>query len=302
MPALVTTLGLKFASELGFILPHEHVFANFYADDDANADVEQVLSKLQPELSRAKSTGLTCLVDATAIGGARRIDIIQAVSEAHQLPIVAATGIFKEPHKAQWVAEKGEDGLVAWMTQELTKGIAGSGICAGWIKLSVADNGIADHEQILLRAAARAGRQTGATIGVHTVSGRVALDQLNIIEDASYSPERFIWIHTQVEKDVQLHLEVAKRGAWLEYDAIGVDRPDEEYIELIQRILDAGYGNQLLLSHDRNGYNPHESDGGEIQSYTYLSDSLLPKLRAVGMDEATIQQLTHTNPFRAYAR
>jgi predicted metal-dependent phosphotriesterase family hydrolase len=29
---------------------------------------------------------------------------------------------------------------------------------------------------------------------------------------------------------------------------------------------------------------------------------LLPKLRASGVDEATIVQLTHTNPFDAYAR
>jgi phosphotriesterase-related protein len=36
--------------------------------------------------------------------------------------------------------------------------------------------------------------------------------------------------------------------------------------------------------------------------YTYLPDQFLPKLRAVGVDEATIYQLTHANPYRAFAR
>ena len=35
---------------------------------------------------------------------------------------------------------------------------------------------------------------------------------------------------------------------------------------------------------------------------TYLPDRFLPKLRAAGVDEETVRQLTHTNPFRAFAR
>jgi phosphotriesterase-related protein len=36
--------------------------------------------------------------------------------------------------------------------------------------------------------------------------------------------------------------------------------------------------------------------------YTHLVDSLLPKLREAGIDDAAIRQLTQHNPFRAYAR
>jgi phosphotriesterase-related protein len=36
--------------------------------------------------------------------------------------------------------------------------------------------------------------------------------------------------------------------------------------------------------------------------YTYISEVFLPKLRALGVGEETIQQLTSTNPFRAFAR
>ena len=150
----------------------------------------------------------------------------------------------------------------------------------------------------------RAGRETNAVIGSHTIRGRVVRDQLDIIEAMGYSSDRFIWIHTQAEPDFELHLEMAKRGAWLEYDSIGnVDgESDEVHIQNIQRLLDAGLGDQLLLSHDRGGFDPAQPHGGVPKPYTYLSDQFLPKLRAAGVDELTIQQLTHVNPFRAFAR
>ena len=120
---------------------------------------------------------------------------------------------------------------------------------------------------------------------------------------AGYTPERFIWIHTQAEPDFALHLEMARRGAWLEYDNIGSDDPgDAVHVERILRLLDAGFGEQLLLSHDRGWYDPAQPGGGEPQPYTYLSEVFLPKLRAVGVDDATIRQLTEENPFRAFAR
>ena len=118
-----------------------------------------------------------------------------------------------------------------------------------------------------------------------------------------YAPERFIWIHTQAEPDFALHLEMARRGAWLEYDAIGnIDvANDDYYLENIQRLLDTGLGDHLLLSHDRGWYDPALPGGGVPKPYTYLSDQFLPKLRAVGVNEATIHQLTHVNPYRAFA-
>ena len=71
--------------------------------------------------------------------------------------------------------------------------------------------------------------------------------------------------------------------------------------EHILKLLDAGVGNHLLLSHDRGWYDP-AAPGRDVKPYTHLCEVLLPKLLAHGVDEATIHQLTHTNPFRAFAR
>ena len=106
---------------------------------------------------------------------------------------------------------------------ELTSEIEGSGVQAGWIKLSAGDNGITPVETKILRAAAQAGKETGAVIGSHTIKGAVVKDQLQIIEEEGYTPNRFIWIHTQAEDNFGLQLEIARQAAWLEYDSIGGD-------------------------------------------------------------------------------
>jgi phosphotriesterase-related protein len=36
--------------------------------------------------------------------------------------------------------------------------------------------------------------------------------------------------------------------------------------------------------------------------FTHLCEHFLPKLQAAGVDEETIRKLTHTNPYRAFAR
>ena len=172
---------------------------------------------------------------------------------------------------------------------------------AGWIKLSVGDDGITACEAKILRAAARAGRETDAVIGVHTKRGRVVREQLDMIESVGYTAERFIWIHTQSDPDFNLHLEMARRGAWLEYDGIGYG-DDETYLEYIPRALDAGLEEQVMLSQDRGWYDPAKAGGGAPLTFTNLFEHFLPKLRAAGVDEETIYKLTRTNPYRAFAR
>ena len=306
MTALITTLGPKQADDLGVILPHEHVFVDLRTWDEpgyAEADPVDVIDLMAPEIERARAVGVTAIVECSTGGVGRRADIDRAVSEATDFPLVVPTGFYREPWIPPWVHQAEGEALRDFMLGELTDEINGTGVQAGWIKLSAGDEGITATETKVLQAAAVAAAQTNAVIGSHTIRGRVVRRQLEIIEETGYTSERFIWIHTQAEPDFALHLEMARRGAWLEYDNIGSDDPgDAVHVERILRLLDAGFGEQLLLSHDRGWYDPAQPGGGEPQPYTYLSEVFLPKLRAVGVDDATIRQLTEENPFRAFAR
>lgn len=304
MAKLITTLGPLDASQVGMILPHEHVFVDLRTWDEpgfGQADPQDVIALMVPELDRARAAGVTALVECSPEGVGRNAAILKAVSEAAGYPLVAPTGIYREPWVPPWAHQASEDELYEWMLGELRGEIGESGVQAAWIKLSAGDDGITETETKILRAAARAGAETGAIIGSHTARGRVLRDQLDIVESAGYTPQRFIWIHAQNDT-LELNLEMAAHGAWIEYDAIGGGREDAFWIERIQAMLDAGYGEQVMLSHDRGWYDPGKPGGGTPRPFTYISEQFLPRLTAAGVDQATIDVLTVDNPFRAFAR
>ena len=305
MPHLITTLGPKRADELSMILPHEHVFVDLRTWDQpgyAQAEAADVIALMAPEIVRARAVGVSALVECSPVGVGRRADILKAVSEATGFPLVAPTGIYREPWVPAWAHAASEDKLTEWMRGELEGQIEQSGVQAGFIKLSAGDDGLTACETKILRAATRAAAATGAAIGSHSIRGRVVCDQLAILEECGCTAERFIWIHAHVDPDIELNIEMARRGAWIEYDGIGGTQPDADFISRIRRMLDVSLGSHLLLSHDRGWYDPAQPGGGIPRPYTYLSEQFLPKLRAAGVDEETIHQMTCENPFRAFAR
>ena len=305
MRNLITTLGRISEDSAGTILPHEHVFVDLRTPDHpehGRAQTAEVVDVMTPELRRAHAAGIGAIVEASTVGVGRRVDILHAVSESARLALVVPTGVYREPWIPAWVHQASEEKLFLWMRGELDTEIEESGISAGWIKLSAGDDGLTECETKVLRAAGRAAKETGAVIGSHTIRGRVVQDQLRILQGVGLDPARFIWIHTQAENDFALHLEAARLGAWLEYDGIGSPGSDASYVDSILKALDAGLAKQILLSQDRGQYDPAKPRGGEQMPYTYLTDEFLPKLRAAGVDEKSISQLTHSNPFAAFSR
>ena len=302
--ALFTTLGPLTRDRLGAILPHEHVYVDLRTPQTpgyAGGAADDVVRLMAPEIERIKALGITALVECTTGGVGRRADFDLAVSQATNFPIVVPTGNYREPWIPDWVATANEAQLEAWMLRELTDRFDEADYRAGWIKLSAGDDGITPLEAKILRAATRAAIATGAVIGSHTIKGRVVLDQLDIIAAEGGDPRRFISIHSQAEPDFGLNLAVAERGAWIEYDNIGWVA-DEELLPRVLGALEAGRGAQMLLSHDMGWFDPAQPGGGTPKPYTHLSEVFLPRLRAAGVDEATIVQLTHDNPFEAFAR
>jgi phosphotriesterase-related protein len=304
MPQLITTLGPKAEHELGLILPHEHIFVDLRSLDTpghGQAAESEVVRLMAPELERAAAAGVSALVECTPEGVGRRVDLVAAVSRAAGLPVVVPTGIYREPWVPGWAHAASEEQLRSWMLGELEGFIGGTGVQAGWIKLSAGDNGLTPGETKILRAAARAARSAGAAIGSHTIRGRVVEDQLDILEECGFPAARFICIHAQAEPDFELNLHAARRGAWISYDGIGGGE-DEPYLVRIKAMIAAGFGGQVILSHDRGWYSPAEPGGGTPKPFTYLCETFLPTLRVVGVSEADIRLMTVNNPFRALAR
>ncbi|HUN09208.1 MAG TPA: hypothetical protein PLQ56_21555 [Aggregatilineales bacterium] len=294
---------------LGLMLPHEHLFVDLrgpLAEGYGQGEPQAVSDLLQPYLDHAQALGVTALVDCGPIGVGRNIAVLRHLANITPIHIIAPTGIYKEafipPDKFGHTAKQ----LAAEWINEITTGIDGSESRAGFIKVAVSDDGPTPLEVRNLQAAVLASRSTGATVGCHTIGGAAALRNLDVLEAAGHDMRRFIWIHAHTEPDIRIHIEAARRGIYLEFDAIGAVNwhPQDKLLQSVLALLEAGWVDHILLSHDAGWYEPGQPGGvpaGGFRGYTALVESFIPQLRANGISETVIHQLTVTNPARAMA-
>jgi phosphotriesterase-related protein len=73
-------------------------------------------------------------------------------------------------------------------------------------------------------------------------------------------------------------------------------RFEQRIIELIRELLDRGYQDQILLSHDLGQDDELRYYGG--RGYVYLAETFIPKMREAGISDAAITAITVDNPRR----
>jgi phosphotriesterase-related protein len=164
------------------------------------------------------------------------------VSRASGVHIVLGTGYYVARTHPPDMATKSTESIADELMRDLTDGIGETGVRAGLIgELGIggqtAFDGIASIDEVhpdegrVLEAAALAHRRTGATISIHPPRSRVkglprsrlALGVLERLEKVGVPPERVILGHldSSWDEDVEVHREIARRGAWVEYDVWG---------------------------------------------------------------------------------
>jgi phosphotriesterase-related protein len=258
-----------------------------------------------PYLADAATSGVTALVECSTVGVGRNLTILRRLAEVSPIRIIAPTGAYREAFTPPSLRETNEADRADLWTGELTEGIEGTPIRAGFIKLAMSDDGPTAPEIRNLKAAAKASQRTGAVIASHTIGGKVARKEMDVLKEAGLDLHRFIWVHAQTESDLKTLEEVARRGAYLEFDAVGAPYHSQtDLLETIVALIEVGYTDQLLLSHDAGWYNPARPDGlpeDGFRGYTTLTKEFLPALLERGVTEGQIRQITVDNPARAFA-
>jgi len=146
-----------------------------------------------------------------------------------------------------------------------------------------------------VRAAALTSQSIGLTIATPTGVAVATMEVLDIVEAVGVSPERWIFVHSQNEQDTDLHVQVARRDAWISLDGIGPGRDDNHLVPLL-RLLDAGLERQVLLSHDTGWYRAGEEPGGAKKPFTHLLDEFVPLMKRNGVSDDAVDTITATNP------
>lgn len=311
-----TVLGALDTSELGFTLPHEHI-AN--APDvlkrwpKAWGGRAGLIAKAVDRLKVLKAAGINTVVDLTTYDGGRDIRFLEEVSRKSGMNMIACTGQRFFPPQSRNVSMPARTiaGLAEYFIKEIDRGIDGTDIRAGVIKIGIIAGRPTSLEEVGLRAAARASKATGVPIRIHTDSAhRAGESDAVILEDEGVNPARVSFDHSDDSGDMDYFLGLARRGYSLSMDHVhrglmaNVKPSFERRAECIKKIIDAGFADKLFLSSDSmfgGSLLPEETrDWRENidppEGMLFSARKLLPRLGELGVSSEQIHVMTVENP------
>jgi phosphotriesterase-related protein len=314
MPTVNTVLGPVETANLGFTLSHEHVGTNAAGLRHTYPEIIDragVIEQSTAAMQEVYTAGVRTIVDVTTIDLGRDIEMIQEVSRASGIQIIAATGNHLAVPRP--FGDISPSVIAQLYVREIEEGIEGTGIKAGIIKVASDRGGITAPQEVVLRAAARAHIHTGLPISTHTWSpDRVGEQQVKILEEEGVDLSRVYIGHSNDDTDMDYLLGLLNKGVWLGMDRYPGGRipgtPNwEQRTEIVKKLIDAGFSHRFMLSHDysvpKARYTLAEQEERRRinpDGYNFIPRKVLPRLKELGASEEVIQQITVENPRRFF--
>lgn len=336
---VMTVLGPIPASDLGITLPHEHILNDcrcwwhkpleperqhlatspvhagilgelrmdpFVNIDNCALDDEPLAVA---ELLAFRHAGGRTVVDPTCRGIGRNPKALTRIAEATGLQIVMGAGYYLETSHPPEMRGLSADAIADEIVAEALDGV--DGVRIGLIGEIGVSAEFTPAEAKSLRGAARAQARTGLPLMVHLPGwfrhGRRVLD---LVEAEGGNLGHTVLCHMNPScADPAYQEACAERGAFIEYDMIGMDffyadqqaqcPSDEETAAAIARLVRRGFGHRLLLSQDVFLKMMLTRYGGF--GYAHVLRHFVPRLRRHGLDEPAIRRLLIDNPRALFA-
>lgn len=251
-----------------------------------------------------------CLVDATSIGLSRDPTGLAQIARATGLNIVMGSSYYVDEAHPEYVSTKSEDEIMDGIVRDVIEGVDGTGICSGIIGEVGCSWPITDNERKVLRASARAQRITGAPLLIHPGRNENApLEIITLLDQATADLNRTIMGHIDrtISKRETLK-QVAESGCYLEWDLFGreysyydpnpdFDMPtDAMRMDQIEWVSAMGFGDKVVVAHDICHKTRLVKYGGH--GYFHILSNIVPRMKARGFDETSIEMILVENPAR----
>ena len=291
MARVRTVLGEIDSADLGPTLFHEHLILNgesaFHAPAPDDAEGWEIarspvamrylgrlrndpylsldncrldsITVAEAEIERFVHAGGRTVVDVTPPGSGRSPLALVEIARATGLNVVMGCGFYLERTHPAGLADEGVDVLAELIARDVVEGV--DGVHAGVIGEVGVGIDFSPAEERSLRAAARAQRMTGVPLCVHLPGWlRYGHRVLDIVETEGGALGATVLCHMNPSHaDLSYQRSLADRGAWIEYDMLGMEffypgegqsPSDEENAAAIAQLIADGYAHRVLLSHD----------------------------------------------------
>ncbi|CAO1668615.1 phosphotriesterase family protein [Salinicola sp. NYA28a] len=262
------------------------------------------------EVRAFTAVGGRSIVDPTCRGIGRDPLKLRRITAETGLQVVMGAGYYLASSMPETVAALSIDDIADEIVLEALTGVNGTDAKIGLIGEIGVSSEFTVEEEKSLRGAARAQVRTGLPLMVHLPGWfRIAHKVLDIVEEEGGDLRHTVLCHMNPSHmDAVYQATLAQRGAFLEFDMIGMDffyadqgvqcPSDEEVARAIIGLIEHGYLDRLLLSHDVFVKMMLTRYGGN--GYSHVTKHFLPRLRRHGLDQATLNALIVTNPRRVF--
>lgn len=334
---ITTVLGPVRGTDLGLVLPHEHVFCDltpFALRDPAIPDASIRLENrhaveyrptafkgnhrldlretARAELAAFAAAGGGTIVDMTTWGIVPDPEGLAEVARATGVHAILGAGFYTSDFVDPRTRERPVEWLAEKIEEQISVGAFGTSIRCGLIGEVGCSWPLAEFERRSLVAAARVQRRTDVAINVHPGRHPDAPHEiLDVLERAGADPAKVAISHVdRTYFDYPSIAALARRGCWIEFDFFGIETSNYWFgvadlptdwmrLRYVRQAMADGFGPRVLLSHDICTRSRLMSFGGH--GYAHLVANVPGLMRDRGFTEAEIRGLMHDNPRRFLA-
>jgi len=296
-----TVLGDIPPDQAGFTYAHEHILtrpplSRIKEDPDYVLDS---IPKILVELGLFYRAGGRTMVDATAIDYGRDARDLIRVAEQTPVQIVAITGFNRGDYADDWLQAMSTEQMTEMCICDIHDGMDGTPARAGIVKTGTSYGFFRPIEERYTRAAGRTQKATGCPVLTHTTRGTMALEQLDMLEAEGADLTRVGIAHLDQNLDFGYLKAIAERGAAVMFDGPSKIKyaPDEQRILMLNRLVDAGHADRIMISGDMGRRSYLKGYGGG-PGFEYIIKKFIPRLRESGWDDALVQKVFVANPAR----
>ena len=210
---LMTVNGKIKSSEIGYTLSHEHILVDFTGADKYDPerwDQDEVVRVVIPYIKEIMDLGCKTFIECTPIYIGRDPILLRKITDQTGLNILTNTGYYgasdnKFIPESAYAANPQQ--LAELWIKDFDSGIDGSGIKPGFMKIGVPPGSLTDLHKKIVAAAGITHLETGLTIASHSGPALPAFEEIELLKSNGISPDAFIWVHAQNEKDPSKRLE-----------------------------------------------------------------------------------------------
>ena len=306
-----TVLGEISPAALGTTLMHEHICCADWSMRSSFGplfcDTDRILARAVEQVGRAKTVGVTTIVDGTAINLGRDIHLIRQVSQQTGVQIIASSGFYAQDEP--WLAGQDIGYLEDLLQRECSCGISGTDAKPGIMKCAVGGDGITPLREAMLRLTAKVAVANDLPLFCHhEVSTKAGPEIVKLLLSEGMDPRRIILGHSGDSNDLPYLTSVLELGCYIGADRWPYDgrfNTVKDRIRTLAALCQRGYRDRIFLSHDLCVYlgfwesqeatlsNPNLYENAD---FTFLFRTVRPLLLEAGFTQSDFDHFLNENP------